>query len=349
MSDPERPRSPRSKARRPAAACVGLVAAWLFAGEAMAADSDVPVQRPRGMVAPIDTPTPAPAPATIEPPQPTPTTPAEAVPPPAAATPPSAAAPAPAPRASGTGEPIVRKTSKRAPKDFRHNGFVIDARVGTLGCVRALCGSGSHDARPGVRLDGFLGGNVKGWVDLGVGGGWGTMTPRVAEGTNALTLYGLDPVALQQALNLLGGQALGIDLSTLAVTDAKLRTAQFGPVVRLHFVPRGRFIGYVGTGAQYSLFRAKYDTLGGDVRLDFHGLTVPIQAGFGVHVLENLAVGIQFDYLWSWYGLSTVDHPTQRFTLPMRVLQSAAKMQQVDLRKQMPHFWTFGFALRARI
>ena len=159
----------------------------------------------------------------------------------------------------------------------------------------------------------------------------------------------IDPVALQQALNLLGGQALGIDLSTLAVTDAKLRTAQFGPVMRLHFVPRGRFIGYVGTGAQYSLFRAKYDTLGGDVRLDFHGLTVPIQAGFGVHVLENLAVGIQFDYLWSWYGLSTVDHPTQRFTLPMRVLQSAAKMQQVDLRKQLPQFWTFGFALRARI
>ena len=340
-----------------------IVAAWVGIGEARGADAGPPLQRPRALLEPAapaqPAPTPAPAPsATVEPPQPTPTSPA---PQPAAVVPPAsepartvapAATVAPAPSSrppASAAEPILRKQAKRSPKEFRHNGFVIDGRVGTMGCTRALCSSGSHDAKPGVRLDGFLGGNVKGWVDIGVGGGWGTMAAHVAQGTNALALYGLDPVALQQALNLLGGQALGIDLSTLSVTDAKLRTAQFGPLVRLHFVPRGRFIGYVGTGAQYSLFRAKYETLAGAVRLDFHGLAVPIQAGFGVHVLENLAVGVQFDYLWSWYGLSTVDHPSQRFTLPVKVLETAAKMQAVDLKKQLPHFWTFGFALRARI
>jgi len=334
-----------------------LLALWLgLAGSAMGADAAPPVQRPRAMLEPATLPSSDAPGAAIEPPQPEATEePAAAEAPSPAATPaPSrstiAAAPAPAPRASAlAGEPVLRKQAKRTPKQYRHNGFVVDGRLGTLGCVRTLCGSDRLDARPGVRLDGFLGGNIKGWVDLGVSGGWGTMTPRVDEGTNVLTLYGLDPYRLQQALDLLGGQALGIDLGALAVTDAKLRAAQFGPLVRVHFIPRGRFTAYVGTGAQYNLFRAKYDTLGGNVRLDFHGIAVPIQAGFGVHVLENLAVGVQFDYLWSWYGLATVDHPSRKFTLPVRVLESAAQMQQVDLRRQLPHFWTFGFALRARL
>jgi hypothetical protein len=85
------------------------------------------------------------------------------------------------------------------------------------------------------------------------------------------------------------------------------------------------------------------------VRLDFHGIAVPIQAGFGVHVLENLAVGVQFDYLWSWFGLASIDHPSRRFAVPVKVLESAAKMQQVDFRRQLPHFWTFGLMLRARV
>ena len=340
-----------------------LFALWLgLGGSALGADAAPPVQRPRAMLEPAtlpssDAPSDAPSDGSataVEPPQPEATGPVPTAEPPSPA-PTSApsrstSAPAPAPRASAlAAEPVLRKESKRTPKQYRHNGFVIDGRLGTLGCVRTLCGSDRHDARPGVRLDGFLGGNIKGWVDLGVSGGWGTMTPRVDEGTNVLTLYGLDPYRLQQALDLLGGQALGIDLGALAVTDAKLRAAQFGPLVRVHFIPRGRFTAYVGTGAQYNLFRAKYDTLGGNVRLDFHGIAVPIQAGFGVHVLENLAVGVQFDYLWSWYGLATVDHPSRKFTLPVRVLESAAQMQQVDLRRQLPHFWTFGFALRARL
>jgi len=247
------------------------------------------------------------------------------------------------------GEPGLRARVRRSPKQFRHHGFVVDGRLGTLGCFRSLCGSDSHDARPGVRLDAFVGGNIRGWVDIGLSGGWGTLTPNVPQGTNALVLYGMDPVQLQQALDLLGGQALGIDLASLAVTDSKMRAAQLGPLFRVHFIPRGRFTAYVGTGAQYNLFRTRYATPGGDVRLDFHGIAVPVQGGFGVHVLENLAVGVQFDYLWTWYGLASIDHPQRALTLPVRVLESAAQMQQVDFRRQLPQFWTFTFALRARV
>jgi type IV secretory pathway VirB10-like protein len=372
-TEPEGRRAPRDRqgATRRAGAIAAALAVWVgLSGTATAADAGPPVQRPRAMLEPaVPAPTrdastdaaPDAAAAQVEPPQPIDAAPADATASEATQVPASPtrsaeapetaeSAPAPAPRASPMmAEPVLRKQAKRTPKQYRHNGFVIDGRLGTVGCVRTLCGADRHDARPGVRLDGFLGGNIRGWVDLGVSGGWGTMTPRIDDGTNVLTLYGLDPVQLQQALDLLGGQALGIDLASLAVTDAKMRAAQFGPLVRVHFIPRGRFTAYVGTGAQYNLFRTKYETTAGNVRLDFHGIAVPIQAGFGVHVLENLAVGVQFDYLWSWYGLATVDHPSRKFTLPVRVLESAAQMQQVDLRRQLPHFWTFGFALRARV
>lgn len=328
-----------------------VVAGLAFATTLMAATgaraaetNAAPIQRPRAMVeAPVVEAT-APAPTDTSDNGP-------AQPPTSSA--PAAAAPAispPPPRATSTGPTGLRKTATvPPPKKQKHEGFTADLRIGTLGCLRGLC-SGAHNVRPGLRIDGFLGGNIRGFVDFGIAGGWGSMSSDVAPGTNALTLYGLDPFLLQQALTLVnGGQPPSVDLTALGVTDSKLRTAQGGPLLRVHFIPRGRFLGYVGSGVQYNLFRARYGTAGGDAKIDFHGIAVPVEAGFGVHVHENVAVGVQFDYLWTWYALANLDHGGQSVTVPVRILDEAARMQNTSLRGQLPQFWTFGLMLRARV
>jgi hypothetical protein len=235
-------------------------------------------------------------------------------------------------------------------RKFSHQGFTTDLRIGTIGCLRATCGDSKHAARPGFRIDGFLGGNIKGWVDIGVAGGWGMLGSNVTPGTNMLALYGLDPYFLQNALGVLAGQALGINLGALTVSDSKLRTAQAGPMFRFHFIPRGRFAAYVGSGVQYNLFRARYNTAAGPAQLDFHGLAVPIEAGFGVHVLEHLALGVQFDYLWTWYAFANLQQGSTSLALPVKVLDQTARMQSGgSFKDQLPQFWTFAFTLRARI
>ncbi len=332
---------------------VVVLTALALASEASAADATAtPIQRPRAMASAMSGPAAAPRaalPATAaapagdeitEPPQPTPLAAAPA----RAATAPSSL---PAPRATGSSEIGLRRTATKPPRKFSHDGFITDLRVGTVGCVRGLCSG--HNVRPGFRLDGFLGGNIRGFVDFGLAGGWGSLGSDIATGTNVLALYGLDAALLQQALGVLGGQALPVDLTALSVTDSKLRTAQAGPLLRVHFIPRGRFAAYVGSGVQYNLFRARYSTAAGDARIDFHGLAVPIEAGFGVHVHEHVAVGLQFDYLWTWYALANLDQGGQSITVPLRILDEAARMQNTSLRGQLPQFWTFGLMLRARV
>jgi len=328
-----------------------LVVGFAISTTASAAEINaVPVQRPRAMVeapAPVaiaPTPSAEPAPAVVAPARSSPARVSPAVDDPTAASPPP-------PRVSSVGATGVRKTATPPARQrkFSHQGFTADFRLGALGCVRGLC-SGEHNVRPGFRMDGFIGGNIKGFVDVGLAGGWGALTSDVAPGTNALTLYGLDPYLLQQALTLInGGQAPGIDLTALSVTDSKLRTAQGGPVIRVHFIPRGRFTAYVGSGVQYNLFRARYGTAAGGAKIDFHGIAVPIEAAFGVYVHEHVAVGVQFDYLWTWYALANLDHGSQALTVPVRILDEAARMQSTSLRSQLPQFWTFGLMLRARI
>lgn len=348
-------RSPVGWAIRWVARCGGLVVGLGVSMTVSAAETNaVPIQRPRAMTQPVIA-----EPAAVEVAAPVEVAPVEVAP--AVVAPASAAAPTtststststvPSPRATSVGATGVRKTA--APpskaKKQKHEGFTVDMRLGTLGCVRGLC-SGEHNVRPGFRVDGFIGGNIKGFVDVGFAGGWGALSSDVAPGTNALTLYGLDPYALQQALTLInGGQSPGIDLTALSVTDSKLRTAQAGPMLRVHFIPRGRFIAYVGSGVQYNLFRARYGTAAGGAKIDFHGLAVPIEAAFGVHVHEHVALGVQFDYLWTWYAISNVDHGGQALTVPVRILDEAARMQNTSLRSQLPQFWTFGLMLRARI
>ncbi|MBC8067826.1 MAG: hypothetical protein IAG13_05780, partial [Deltaproteobacteria bacterium] len=262
------------------------------------------------------------------------------------------AAAVPAPRASEApgAEPGLRRRAPDHMRTFSHRGFTSDLRIGTIGCIRGSCGGDRHGATPGFRIDGFIGGNIRGWVDLGFSGGWGTLGSDVAAGTNVLTLYGLDPYLLQTALGVLAGQALGIDLGAMTVSDTKLRTAQAGPLLRVHFIPRGRFAAYVGTGVQYNLFRARYGTPAGPTQLDFHGLAVPIEGGFGVHVLEHLALGVQFDYLWTWYAIANLQQGATSLTVPVEVLDTAAKQQNGgNFRDQLPQFWTFALTLRARI
>ena len=161
--------------------------------------------------------------------------------------------PPPRPRATADSSSSVglKKSVTVGKPKFEHRGFTFDGRLGTQGCTRSLCSSSRHDASPGVRLDGFLGGNIRGFVDLGFAGGWGTFANKVEPGTNALSLYGVNPWLLSAAAARLG-MPLPYPVNSLAVEDAQLRTARVGPLLRIHFVPRGRPIAYVGTGIGYS-------------------------------------------------------------------------------------------------
>jgi hypothetical protein len=353
-------------------ALVAVLAVDRTAAAADLAGTAPPIQRPRAWVGPLEPEVVTPAPISSESPASptrapaiaapsTPTVPAAATAPwaptlPAAASDdptlaqPVASASPPRPAAAHGNEPALHRRAPDHMRTFSHRGFTTDLRIGTIGCLRGACGADRHAANAGFRIDGFIGGNIRGWVDLGIAGGWGAMSSDVKPGTNVLALYGLDPAQLQTALGLLAGQALGIDLGSLAVNDARLRTAQAGPVVRVHFIPRGRFAAYVGTGVQYNLFRARYGTSSGPAQLDFHGLAVPIEGGFGVHVLEHLALGVQFDYLWTWYAIANLEQGATSLPVPVRVLDQAAKMQNGgSFRDQLPQFWTFALTLRARI
>lgn len=326
--------------------------------------ASIPVQRPAGLqaaeVAPIRPAAKAePVPVEPLPVEPALTTPVVEVGPQPAPVAAPTVAPAPAARMTPAEPsepdaadpvPAAALVTKAEPprKKYLHKGLVADFRIGTLGCIGAFC-RGAHDVSPGVRLGGFLGGNIRGWVELGVGGGWGTLGSKVAPGTNAMLLYGLDPNVLQLALLAQAAGLISVDLAGLAVQDDQLRVAQFGPSMRVHVLPRGRIGAFVGTGVGYNVLRARYKTAIGDVGMDFHGLEVPVEANLSVYVLEHLAVGVQFDYMWTWYGLAVLDHPQQKIPIPMRLLQGTAATQGVDVREQLPQFWTLGLAIRGRL
>ena len=323
--------------------------------------ASIPVQRPAGLqraeVAPIRPVAPI-QPVAVPPAIATPI--AEVGPQPAPSVAPApSAAPAPSPAATppepsnpelAVLTPDATLVAKTEPprKKYLHKGLVADFRIGTLGCIGALC-RGGHDVSPGVRLGGFLGGNIRGWLELGVGGGWGTLGTKVTPGTNAMLLYGLDPNVLQLALLAQAAGLINVNLSGLSVQDDQLRAAQFGPLLRVHLVPRGRIGAFVGTGVGYNVLKARYKTAMGDLGMDFHGIDVPVEANLSVYVLEHLAVGVQFDHMWTWYGLAVLDHPQQRIPIPMRLLEANAATQGVDVRAQLPQFWTLGLAIRGRL
>ncbi|MEM6291191.1 MAG: hypothetical protein AAGA54_07995 [Myxococcota bacterium] len=345
-----------------------MAAITLAATPALASDDTVPIQRPTAKAQPpAYTSSPAPASATPQPaatPQPT-------APPQPAATTASAPAftrspapastravePAPSPRAAapartasrsaGSGGALHATHTPEHRERLPHRGFTIDGRIGTAGCQRSLCAD-SHDAGPGLRLDGFLGGNIRGWLDLGIAGGWGSFSSAVEQDANLLRLYGVEPAQLDAAATA-AGSPLGFNPFALQVRSAKLRTARVGPSLRVHLIPRGRGIAYIGSGFGYSTFLADYQTAAGNVSLRFHGLDVPLQAGAGVQISEHIAAVAQFDYMFSSYPVVRFDHPQESLTLPVSFLDTAASASGNSVSDTLPRMWSVGIGLRARI
>lgn len=313
---------------------------------AAAAGNDAPIQRPTRAVA-VANPAQPPATSTSTQEVTFTSSPAPQAAPTVAQAPPPT--PPPTPRASST-EPVVglHATAESTKKEkIEHRGFTLDARVGAGGCTGSLC-RGTHNATPGVRLDGFIGGNIRGWVDLGIAGGWGTFGASVAPNSNMLRLYGIEPAQLQAAATAMGSP-LGFNPFALQVEAARFRTARVGPALRIHMIPRGRGIAYIGAGFGYSTLLADYDTAVGNVSLRFHGLDVPLQAGGGVQISEHLAAVAQFDYTFTNYPLARFEHPQSSLTLPVTFLDSAATASTgTRVSKSLPQTWSISFGLRAR-
>lgn len=309
-----------------------------------AAENEAPIQRPTRPSVALAQPAPSPPPAAAA------ATPAAT--PALTSSPTPTPAPAPTPSAVDETTPpaaalhTTRESDNKAER-LPHRGIVLDARVGAAGCLRSMC-TQSHRTSPGLRLDGFVGGNIRGWVDLGISGGWGTYGTSVETNANVLRLYGVEPAQLQLAANAMGNP-LGFNPFALQVQSARLRTARVGPALRVHLIPRGRGIAYVGAGLGYSTFLADYDTAVGNVSLRFHGIDVPLQVGGGVQLSEHLAAIVQFDYTFTSYPVARFDHPQQNLALPVAFLDSAASASGNDsVSDSLPRSWGVGMGLRAR-
>jgi hypothetical protein len=229
---------------------------------------------------------------------------------------------------------------KKPREKIKHKGFIFDVRLGAIGCTKKICKS--HDADPGFRIDGLIGRNFLGFVDVGLAGGFGTMKANVAPGTDGLSLYGLDASQLPP-------EAAALMFDQFTVDGAKLQTIQGGLDLRVHFIPRGRFDPYVGVGVQYTLFRGVYDTPGGRTKLGFHGLAFPIQAGLVVFAHRLIGFGAQFDYLPAWYGGISVRGAPGKFAAPIPAIKDVAAMAGIDLPGDLPHFWTVGGVVHIRL
>ncbi|MCX4246527.1 ribonuclease E domain-containing protein [Paraliomyxa miuraensis] len=223
---------------------------------------------------------------------------------------------------------------------IKHKGFILDFRVGVVGCTRLLCQR--HGAKPGLRLDGLMGRNFFGFLDLGLAGAWGRMRANVAPGTDGLALYGLTQEGLPP-------EAAALMFDEFTVDDAHLETIQAGLDARVHIIPRGRFDPYVGIGAQYNLFRGIYDTPAGETRMGFHGLAFPLQAGFVVFATKRLAFGAQFDYLVTWYGGVTVRGAPGDLGAPIPLIEDAAAEAGVNLPGDLPQLWSAGAVVHVRL
>jgi len=239
---------------------------------------------------------------------------------------------------------------RKNPKKWRHGGLIVDLSLGTAFCTRQFCrGSTGHDAAPGLALGGFFGGNVLGVLEVGLAFGWNTLRPRNVAGRNAIDLYGLDPVQLQQVIaDQIGAPQVELDFSTLNITSASSRAFNVGPSLRVHFIRKGRGLAYVGAGLHYQLWRNRYATTGGDARLDFHGISAPFHVGGGAYVHPNIAVVGEFTYALSYFVLGGVKHPSLSSVAPLAVIEESAVEAGSSLIKGLPHFGKFTVNLRFR-
>lgn len=240
-----------------------------------------------------------------------------------------------------SGDPSHAAVDGGAAPEFKHKGFVAEVQGGAMGCTGSICaGSNGHNASAGARFDAFVGGNIAGLFELGVSGGYGTMTPKVSAGTNALALYGLElPDIPPELLN-------GFDLNTLNIDSARLDDLRVGPALRVHFVRKGRMQAYVGSGFGYHRFRGRYGTPSGDASLSFHGIDIPVEAGLGVYLSKRLSVGVRFDYIWTHYAAVSVKHPQANMVAPLGYLDQQLEARNQSLMGNLPQFWTTSLGLR---
>ncbi|WAS94344.1 hypothetical protein [Nannocystis punicea] len=247
-------------------------------------------------------------------------------------------------------EEEAARARRKQPKKWRHAGLILEPRFGTLGCTRQYCASsGGHHERPGALLGGFVGGNLLGLIDLGIEAQWGTLRPGDLEGKNAVTLYGIDPARLEQALSERLGTEVDVDFNQLIVNSAKARAVSAGPALRIHFLRKGRGLAYIGTGIHYQLWRNRYETAGGPTRMDFHGFVAPFRVGGGAFVHPNIAITGEFAYHYAFYVITGVSHPELSGVAPLTIIEGAALDAGTNLRKGLPHFWSFSVSVRFRL
>ncbi|MGB1277359.1 MAG: hypothetical protein ACPG77_16570 [Nannocystaceae bacterium] len=235
-------------------------------------------------------------------------------------------------------------------KKFRHRGTILEFKIGAAGCFKRICKSqGYHYAKPGLSLGGFLGGNLFGFLDLGLEVMWGAMTPRAYSGRNAVDMFGIDSLRLQQLLEE-NAEFIGTEfrVDSLLVGSAKMRVLNAGPALRIHVIPRGRISAYVGTALDYQRWRNKYVTVSGPLNLDFHGLALPILGGVGFYPHPNVAVGFEFRWVYSAHLVVVAKHPELHTGAPVALIDMAGRDEGIEVSSGLPTFWHANASLRAR-
>jgi opacity protein-like surface antigen len=230
-------------------------------------------------------------------------------------------------------------------QEYKHKGFVLSADLGSMGCTRDVCSSSGHKAQPGVRLNGFLGFNIKGRVELGLLGGWGRMGTGVEERTSVLGLYGVSP-----GQNGLVAQGLGLTGADLLADDATLTAGSLAPVLRVHFAKTGRVAAFVGAGVGGTVFRARYrGTFHDEFKLGFIGLELPMHGGAMYYVNKRVAIGGTVEYRWTHWLALRVQHPQRDLIAPLSAVKATAESNGLEFSPQLPHMWTASLSLRLTI
>ncbi len=201
-------------------------------------------------------------------------------------------APAEQPRAASPSPPPSTATERvSAGRSFRHEGPTVDLGMGALGCIsNSKCGTAfAAENKPGFEIHGFVGRNIRGFVEPGVRWAWGRYGATYPHNVSLEQV--LQPELRSQLLPHAG-----------RIIDASSRVFEMGPLVRVHLVPWSRVIAYAGTGVSYMRWRQVYATSEGESRFDYHTLVVPLQAALGYFVTKHIAIGFEFTYRWSWHG-----------------------------------------------
>lgn len=224
---------------------------------------------------------------------------------------------------------------------IEHNGLLLDAKVGVQGCTRSVCDD-FHGSTPSYAFSGMLGWNFLGLVELGAQGGWGRVAPNIDGETNALALYGVDSTQRDAVAD-----QLGLSVDDLQVRSARSQIIHAAPIVRFHFPRRGRLALYAGAGVGYILYRNDYDAVGGgDFRLDWHGVQIPVEAGMAVHASQHIAFTLTGGYRFAWYAAGRVDHPRASGAAPAGALGDAVEGANLEFDAKLPHLWTVSFGIR---